>query len=105
MIRDHWLIESNHWIRDVAWREDHQHAYNGTAAHTMAILRNLALAILRLTGHGQITRTLQHIAADRTRILPLLTAYPLPTREPHWVWWRLHSVRRWSGGTTEQVLD
>lgn len=80
LVRDHWLIESNHWIRDVAWREDHQHAYTGTAAHTMAVLRNLALAILRLTGHRQIIRTLQRIAADRSRILPLLTAFPLPTR-------------------------
>jgi predicted transposase YbfD/YdcC len=80
LVRDHWLIESNHWIRDVAWREDHQHAYTGTAAHAMAILRNLALAILRLTGHRQITRTLQRIAADRTRILPMLAAFPLPTR-------------------------
>lgn len=46
----------------------------------MAIIRNLALAILRLTGHREITRTLQRIAADRTRILPMLTAFPLPTR-------------------------
>jgi predicted transposase YbfD/YdcC len=80
LVRDHWLIEANHWIRDVTWREDHQHAYTGTAAHTMATLRNLALAILRLTGHQQITRTLQRIAADRSRILSLLTAFPLPTR-------------------------
>jgi predicted transposase YbfD/YdcC len=80
LVRDHRLIESNHWIRDVAWREDHQHAYTGTAAHTTAILRNLALAILRLTGHQQITHTLQRIAADRTRILPTLATFPLPTR-------------------------
>lgn len=80
LVRDHWRVESNHWIRDVAWQEDHQHAYTGTAAHAMATLRNLALAILRLTGHRQITRTLQRIAADRTRILALLTAFPLPTR-------------------------
>ncbi len=78
LVRDHWLIEVNHWIRDVAWREDNQHAYTGTAAHTMAILRNLALAILRLTGHRQIIRTLQRIAADRGRILPILAAFPLP---------------------------
>jgi hypothetical protein len=74
------LSDANHWIRDVAWREDHQHAYTGTAAHTMATLRNLALAILRLTGHRQIIRTLQRITADRTRIPPILAAFPLPTR-------------------------
>lgn len=80
LVRDHWLIEVNHWIRDVAWQEDHQHAYTGTAAHTMATLRNLALAILRLTGHRQIIRTLQRITADRSRILPILADFPLPNR-------------------------
>ena len=80
LVRDHWLIESNHWIRDVAWKEDHQHAYTGTAAHALAMLRNLALAILRLTGHRQIIRTIQRITADRTRILPILAGFPLPNR-------------------------
>lgn len=46
----------------------------GPAARTMAILRNLALAILQLIGHRQIIRTLQCIARDRTRILPILAA-------------------------------
>ena len=40
----------------------------------MATLRNLALALLRLAGITQLTRTIQRINADRTRILPLLTA-------------------------------
>ena len=60
-----------HWVRDVVYREDHQHAYAGSGAHTMAILRNLALGLLRLAGITQITRTLQHIAGDRTRIQPI----------------------------------
>jgi predicted transposase YbfD/YdcC len=74
-IRQHWGIENKiHWVRDVAYREDHQHAYSGSGAHTMAILRNLALGLLRLAGITQITRTLQRIAADRTRIMPILAA-------------------------------
>jgi sorbitol-specific phosphotransferase system component IIC len=44
----------------------------------MAMIRNVALAVLRLTGHHQITRTLQRIAADRTLILPVLASFPLP---------------------------
>jgi hypothetical protein len=62
----------------VTWLEDHQHAYAGTDAQVIAMIRNLVLAILRLTGHQQITRTLQRIAADRTRILPILANFPLP---------------------------
>jgi tRNA threonylcarbamoyladenosine modification (KEOPS) complex Cgi121 subunit len=37
----------------------------------MATLRNVALGLLRLAGVTQIKRTLDHIAADRTRILPI----------------------------------
>lgn len=61
-------------IEDPVYREDHQHAYAGTGAQVMATLRNLALGLLRLAGITQITRTLQRIAADRTRILPIIRA-------------------------------
>jgi hypothetical protein len=61
-------------MRDVVYREDRQHAYTGTGAQIMATLRNLALGLLRLAGITQITRTVQHIAADRTRILPIIPA-------------------------------
>lgn len=76
-VHRHWRIEVNHQIRDVTWREDHQHAYTG-GAQVMATIRNIALAILRLSGCHQITRTLQHIAADRRRLLPILAGFPLP---------------------------
>ena len=75
LIRRHWRSENtSHWVRDVVAREDDQHAYAGTGAQVMATLRYLALGLLRLTGVTQITRTLQHIAADRTRILPIMRA-------------------------------
>lgn len=74
-VRRHWGIENKiHWVRDVVYREDHQHAYAGTGAQVMATIRNLALGLLRLAGITQITRTLEHIAADRTRIIPLIAA-------------------------------
>ena len=76
--RGHWAVESNHWVRDVVFREDHQQAVSRTGVQVMAMIRNLALAILRLTGHDQITRTLQRNAADRSRILSLLATFPLP---------------------------
>lgn len=75
LIRRHWGIENkSHWIRDTVYREDHQHAYAGTGAQVMATLRNLVLGLLRLAGITQITRTLQRNAADRTRIIPIITA-------------------------------
>lgn len=80
LVRHHWRVEVNHQIRDVAWREDHQHTYTGNGPRVMATIRNLALAILRLTGHRQITRTLQRIAADRSQILSIFASLPLPTQ-------------------------
>lgn len=75
LIREHWTVENkSHWVRDVVYREDHQHAYIGTGAQVMATLRNLALGLLRLAGITEITRTLQWIAADRTRIFPIIAA-------------------------------
>jgi predicted transposase YbfD/YdcC len=74
-VRRHWGIENKiHWVRDVVFAEDHQNAYLGATAHGMALFRNLAIGLIRLAGHTQIKRTLERIAADRTRILPLLAA-------------------------------
>ncbi len=74
-VRSHWGIENKvHWVRDVVFAEDAQHAYLGATAQAMAVFRKLAVGIIRLSGTGQITRTVERIAADRTRILPLLAA-------------------------------
>ncbi|HEX5402182.1 MAG TPA: ISAs1 family transposase [Pseudonocardiaceae bacterium] len=75
LIRAHWTVENkSHWVRDVVYREDHQHAYAGTDAQVMATVRNLALGLLRLAGITEITRTVQWVAADRRRIFPIIAA-------------------------------
>jgi predicted transposase YbfD/YdcC len=75
LVRSHWAIENkSHWVRDVVYREDDQHAYAGTGAQVMATVRNLVLGLLRLAGITQITRTVQRIAADRSRIFPIIAA-------------------------------
>lgn len=75
LIRTHWTVENkSHWVRDVVYREDHQYAYAGTGAQVMAIVRNLALGLLRLAGITEITRTVQRIAADRRLIFPIIAA-------------------------------
>jgi predicted transposase YbfD/YdcC len=75
LVRGQWGIENKiHWVRDVVFAEDHQYAYIGNGAHAMAMLRNLAIGLIRLAGLTEIKRTLEWIAADRMRILPLLAA-------------------------------
>jgi predicted transposase YbfD/YdcC len=70
--RGQWGIESVHWVRDTAYAEDASTGYAGNGPQVMATLRNLAISLLYLAGVREITRTLQAIARDRTRILDYL---------------------------------
>ncbi|MFC4090187.1 ISAs1 family transposase [Micromonospora sp. GCM10011541] len=74
-VREHWGIENKiHWVRDVLFAEDHQHAYTGHAAHGMALLRNLALGLIRLAGHTKIKQVLERNHGNKTLIPALLKA-------------------------------
>jgi predicted transposase YbfD/YdcC len=70
--RGQWGAESVHWLRDTAYAEDANTGYAGNGPQVMATLRNLAISLLYLAGVTQITRTLQAIGRDRTRILNYL---------------------------------
>ncbi len=70
--RGQWGIESVHWLRDTAYAEDANTGYAGNGPQIMATLRNLAVSLLYLAGVKEVTRTLQAIGRDRTRILNYL---------------------------------
>lgn len=54
-VRGHWGIENRvHWVRDVAYREDHSQVRTGTAPQVMASLRNTAITIARIAGWRNI---------------------------------------------------
>jgi len=63
-----------HWPRDAVFGEDVQGAWMGDGPRSMAIVRNLVLALFRLAGITQIRRLTESVAADRMRILPVLAA-------------------------------
>jgi predicted transposase YbfD/YdcC len=72
-VREHWGIENkSHHVRDVVYREDHQHTWDGNGAHTMAALRNLVLGLFRLNGIHKIKEAAETVCRDRLRALPLL---------------------------------
>jgi predicted transposase YbfD/YdcC len=72
-VRGHWGIENEiHYTRDTAWREDANPTYTGNTNHTLASFRNLALGVIRLNQIRKIKETLERVAADRYRVLPLL---------------------------------
>ena len=46
--RNHWGIENGlHWVLDVVFREDHSRTQNATAAANLAMIRKVAVALLR----------------------------------------------------------
>jgi predicted transposase YbfD/YdcC len=48
-IRFHWSVESNNWIRDVTFDEDHIKTKSGNQAQVMALLRGLSIELIRKT--------------------------------------------------------
>ncbi len=70
--RGQWGIESVHWLRDTAWTEDANTGYAGNGPQVMATFRNIAVSLLYHAGVTEITRTLQAITRDRTRMLSYL---------------------------------
>ncbi len=59
-------------IRDTAWTEDANTGYAGNGPQVMATFRNIAVSLLYHAGVKEITRTLQAIGRDRTRMLSYL---------------------------------
>ena len=70
--RGQWGIESVHWVRDTAYREDSGTGYRGSGPQVMATCRNIAISLLYLAGVTAINRTLQAIGRDRSRMLSYL---------------------------------
>jgi predicted transposase YbfD/YdcC len=72
--RGHWGIEDRlHWVRDVTYDEDRSQVRTGNGPRVMASLRNLAIAILRLTGHTSIAAALRYHARQPARPLKTIT--------------------------------
>jgi predicted transposase YbfD/YdcC len=47
-VRAHWGIENSvHWVLDIAFREDESRVRKGNGAQNLAILRHIALNLLR----------------------------------------------------------
>jgi hypothetical protein len=60
-----------HWVRDVAFGEDHSQVRTAHGPANLACLRTLAINARRLTGHMNIAAGLRQHA--RTPLLPLAT--------------------------------
>lgn len=76
-VRSHWGIENSlHWVLDMAFREDESRARIGHSAENLAMLRKLALTLIRqdpTRTHGVKTMRMK-AAWDTTYLLRLLGA-------------------------------
>jgi predicted transposase YbfD/YdcC len=73
-IRGHWHVENKlHWVRDVTMGEDASRARTGGGPRMMASLRNLAISLLRLTGHTNIAKAIRHMGRKPTRAIKLIS--------------------------------
>lgn len=73
-IRGHWHVENKlHWVRDVTMGEDLSQTRTGGGPRMMAGLRNLAISLLRLSGHTNIAKALRHTGRKPKRAIKLVT--------------------------------
>lgn len=61
-IRQHWGVEASHWIRDVTFNEDGIKTKAGNQAQVMALLRSLAIALIRKTSPQNFQAAVDHFA-------------------------------------------
>jgi predicted transposase YbfD/YdcC len=73
-IRGHWHVENKlHWVRDVTMGEDASRARTGGGPRMMASLRNLAISLLRLTGHTNIAKAIRRMGRKPKRAITLIS--------------------------------
>lgn len=73
MLRSYWQIENGlHYPRDVTLHEDHTRFKNHSAAHIMAIINNLILAMIANSGFLFVPSARRFFAAHPDRALALL---------------------------------
>jgi len=76
LVRDHWGVESLHWLRDTVYREDHSRARTRSGPRVMAGLRNLAIGALHLADRRDISEATRWASRNMHRPFQLLGLTP-----------------------------
>ena len=77
LIRGHWGIEAMHWVLDVVFREDDSRIKEGHAGENLALLRRVALALLkRAPGKGTTPTKRLKAGWDDEFLLQVLQGIP-----------------------------
>ena len=75
MAQHHWAIENSfHWVMDVTFSEDHSRIRNEESAENMAVLRSVALNLLKQdTSKGSLRQKRFRAAMDNDFLLHLIS--------------------------------
>jgi predicted transposase YbfD/YdcC len=76
LVRDHWGVESLHWLRDTVYREDHSRAHTRSGPRVMAGLRNLGIGALHLAGRRDIAEATRWAGRNMHRPFQILGLTP-----------------------------
>jgi predicted transposase YbfD/YdcC len=76
LVRNHWGVESLHWLRDTVYREDHSRARTRSGPRVMAGLRNLSIGALHLAGRRDIAEATRWASRNMLRPFQLLGLTP-----------------------------
>jgi predicted transposase YbfD/YdcC len=76
LVRNHWGVESLHWLRDTVYREDHSRARTRSGPRVMAGLRNLAIGALHLAGRRDIAEATRWASRNMLRPFQILGLTP-----------------------------
>ncbi len=78
LARGHWAIENSlHYRRDRTFREDAGRTKHWNLAHALAVLNNVALALLlHHAGHGSLPRARRFFTAHPDQALRLMPSRP-----------------------------
>lgn len=71
--RGHWQVENAlHWVKDVTLGEDASQMHVGNGADVFAMVRNIAISLIRRSGHRDIAAQLRHYSSCPHEALALL---------------------------------
>jgi predicted transposase YbfD/YdcC len=76
LVRDHWGVESLHWLRDTVYREDDSRARTRSGPRVMAGLRNLSVGAWHLAGRRDISEATRWAGRNMLRPFQILGLTP-----------------------------
>lgn len=71
-IRNHWSVESMHYVKDVTFGEDASLIRTGNAPTNFSIIRNITMNVLRRENYINFPQAIRMIGGDIKKLCNLL---------------------------------